>query len=106
VTAVAIGTPKPIAILGDAKKSMPHSKQIGETENSFVQRTVSRKMISREKEMTETEHEKFIREQKEATERANAHAERIAAEHAAAKADQDRIRENQGEREPGHGGDE
>jgi hypothetical protein len=44
--------------------------------------------------MPETEHDKFMREQKEATDRANAQAERIRAETAAAEADRDRIKNN------------
>jgi hypothetical protein len=54
--------------------------------------------------MAETAQEKFIREQKEATERANAEADRIRAEKAAADADRERIRDNQGPREGGEGG--
>lgn len=53
--------------------------------------------------MAETAHEKYIREQKEATERANADKERIEAERGAAQADRERIKENQGEREGGPG---
>jgi len=53
--------------------------------------------------MAETDQEKFIREQKEATDRANAQADRIRAEKAAADADHERIKDNQGPRE-GDGG--
>lgn len=45
--------------------------------------------------MNETEHERKMREEKEATERALAEAERIRAEEAAREADQERIRNNQ-----------
>jgi hypothetical protein len=49
--------------------------------------------------VAETGQEKFIREQKEATDRANAQADRIRAEKAAADADRERVRDNQGPRE-------
>ncbi|UNZ49319.1 hypothetical protein [Agrobacterium tumefaciens] len=45
--------------------------------------------------MGETEHQKYLREQKEATERAEAEAARIRAEEDARDADQRRIRDNQ-----------
>lgn len=48
-----------------------------------------------EVEMGETEHQKYLREQKEATERAEAEAARIRAEEDAREADQQRIRNNQ-----------
>lgn len=48
-----------------------------------------------EVEMGETEHQKYLREQKEATERAEADAARIRAEEDARDADQRRIRDNQ-----------
>jgi hypothetical protein len=61
-------------------------------------------LVKTEGVVAETEHERFMREQREATERANAQAERIRAETAAANADRERIRENQtNDRDGGRG---
>jgi hypothetical protein len=53
--------------------------------------------------MAETEHDRFMREQREATERANAQRERIEAERGLAQAERDQITDRQGNREGGAG---